>query len=82
MEKNLAIVELDNDPFLDALAAESRPSIFVCFAQAFRDGEFSRGNKTDLAAGTVHEAMDQVSAVFEDNERSHPFKSARYKVDF
>ena len=41
----LAGVELGDNHFLDRISEEYRPSIFACFAQALRDGEFSHGSK-------------------------------------
>ena len=77
----LESIELGDDYFLDSISAEYQPAIFVCFTQAVRDGEYSRGSKRDLAQTTVREAMDQVAAVFRANRRDHPFKDGT-KLDF
>ena len=81
-QRFLESVELGDDTFLDSITARLRPSIFVCFAQAFRDGEFARGDKTDLAGKTVREAMDQVAKIFIAFNRPHPFKTASDRLDY
>lgn len=78
----LQSVELGDGTFLDSIPARLRPSLFVCFAQAFRDGEFARGGQRDLAASTIREAMEQVAKIFVAHDRPHPFKSAKDRLDY
>ena len=62
-QKFLDSVELPDDPFLDSIPEEFQPATCVMFAQALRDGEFSRKGKADLASTTVRKALDQVAKV-------------------
>ena len=55
--------------------------MFVCFTQAIRNREFSRGSKRDLAQRIVREALDQVAVVFSANRWDYLFKDGK-KLDF
>ena len=59
---------------MDRVSAELRPGIFVMFAQAVREREFSRKGEKELATETVRKALDQVAKIFRARGRPHPFK--------
>ena len=59
---------------MDHIPAECQPGIFVMFAQAVREREFSRKGEKELATATVRKALDQVAKIFRARGRPHPFK--------
>ena len=77
----LRSIEIGGDLFLDRVSAELRPGIFVLFAQAVREREFSRKGEKELATATVRKALDQVAKIFRARGRPHPFKAGS-QLDF
>lgn len=67
--KFLTQIEYDEDEFLDNVKPTARTHLLSCFAQAVREGSFSRSSFPRLGTSTVRSAVDNVEKIFRDYDR-------------
>ena len=56
----LHLIELKDEPFLNNIEEENRPSLIRDFIAAVREREFSKKDEKDLLQGTTKEYIDKV----------------------
>ena len=74
-------IKLKDDPFLENISAEDRPTIIGAFTAAVREQMFSRNGQSNFDQVTTGEAMDKVDEVFKANNWNDPRKSKDGKQD-
>jgi hypothetical protein len=60
-------IDCKQDVWLERLTPDQQTTIFGAFAVALRRCQFSKPNSTELAAGTVQEAVTKLGEIFRAN---------------
>ena len=74
-------LKLKEDPFLDNIAAEDRPTLIRDFSATVQEQKLSKKGKNSLAQGTTKDAMYNVAEVFRENNRNNPMNDKDGKQD-